>query len=227
MQKFELFPQETESTLDSPYTVEPYSSIKLFGKTVLVRDTPKQSLEVVENSESSLGCGVNEKSESNGDIVVQGLSSNNLDSQVAFGFVSDSGTPPCVPPNPVANIYCQMDNVFAMPWYTWYRGPMYPYPLSCEKIAAELVADSPLKEELKLEENPREGYLVGSNSGLTGGINADSRNSDAVELKHMFSPGKESSKGFVPYKRCLTERDDKSSISLLQGREGRRARVCS
>lgn len=227
MQKFELFPQETESTLDSPYTVEPYSSIKLFGKTVLVRDTPKQSLEVVENSESSLGCGVNEKSETNGDNVVQGLSSNNLDSQVAFGIVSDSGTPPCVPPNPVVNIYCQMDNVFAVPWYTWYRGPTYPYPLSCEKIAAELVADSPPKEELKNEENPREGSLVGSNSGLTGGINVDSRNSDVVELKHMFSPAKESSKGFVPYKRCLAERDDKSSISLLQGREGRRARVCS
>lgn len=227
MQKFELFPQETESTLDSPYSVEPYMSIKLFGKTVVVRDTPKQSLEVVENSESSLPGVVNEKSEINSDSLVQGLSSNNLDSQVVFGFVSDTATPSCLPPHPLANIYCPMDNLFSLPWCTWYHGPVYPNSSSREKTAAENVADSPFKEGLKDEEHPREGSLVGSNSGSTAGVNADNQNSDVVESKHLSNSGNKSGKGFVPYKRCLAERDDKSSISFLQGREGQRARVCS
>ncbi|KAH6770518.1 hypothetical protein C2S52_015321 [Perilla frutescens var. hirtella] len=216
--KLELFPQETESTLDSPYTVEPYTSIKLFGKTVVVRDTPKQSLEVVEKSKSSLCGGVNKKSESNSEGVVMELGSDKLDfSQDGFGFVSDNATPR-MPPHPVANIYCHMENMFALPWYTWFNSPIYPYSSSFGKTAAEKAGDSTLKEE----ENPREGSLVGSNSGSTSGVNVDSRNS-----KHLSSPGKESVKGFVPYKRCLAERDDKSSISLLEGRESQRARVCS
>ncbi|XP_057804136.1 protein REVEILLE 7-like isoform X2 [Salvia miltiorrhiza] len=214
--KFELFPQETESTLDSVYSVEPCTSIKLFGKTVVVRDTPKQSLEVTENSESSQPGLVNEESESNSDNVVKGFTSNNLDSEVAFGFVSGNAAP-------VANVYCHVENMFALPWYTWYPRPVYPYALSCERTAAQ----KGFKEELKDEENQMEGSLVGSNGGSTGGLNGDSRNCDVVESKHQSSPRKESAKGFVPYKRCLAERDDESSLSLLQGRQGQRARVCS
>ncbi|KAI3454333.1 hypothetical protein Pfo_010996 [Paulownia fortunei] len=224
--KFELFPQETES---SPYAGEPYTSIKLFGKTVVVRDTPKQSLEVVENSESLLPGVMDEKSESNNDGLVQGLRSNNLESQVVFGFVSNSATPSSLPPHPLANNYCPTENIFSLPWCTWYHGPVYPYSSSCKKTAEENVADPPLKEGLKDEEElQREGSLVGSNSGSICEVNADNRNSDVVESKHLSNSGNNKyGKGFVPYKRCLAERDDKSSISFLQGREGQRARVCS
>ncbi|XP_047956309.1 protein REVEILLE 2-like [Salvia hispanica] len=155
--KFELFPKETDSTLDSPYTTEAHTSIKLFGKTFVVRDTPKQP---------------NEESESCSDNVA-------------------NATPPRT----------NVDNMFALPWYAWYTHPVYTCPLALEKT------------------NQTEDSLVGSNSGSTSGLNGDGRNIDVVE-----SSSPQSQKGFVPYKRCLAERDDQSSMSL---REGRRARACS
>lgn len=151
-QKFELFPKETDSTLDSPYTTEPHTSIKLFGKTFVVRDAPKQPLEVAD-SES---CSDN-----------------------------------------VGNAIPSHANMFALPWYAWYTHPVYTCPLALEKT----------------------NQMEGSNSGPTGGLNGDGRNIDVVE-----SSSPQSRKGFVPYKRCLAERDDQSSTSL---REGRRTRVCS
>ncbi|KAG6383133.1 hypothetical protein SASPL_157118 [Salvia splendens] len=155
--KFELFPKETDSTLDSPYTNEPPTSIKLFGKTFVVRDTPKQP---------------NEESESCSDNVANAIL-------------------------PRSNV----DNMFALPWCAWCTHPVYTCPWALEKT------------------NQIEGSLVGSNSGSTGGLNGDGRNIDVVE-----SSSPRSRKGFVPYKRCLAERDDQSSTSL---REVQRARVCS
>lgn len=191
-----------ESTSDSPYT-----SIKLFGKTVVVKDTAKQSLHVMENSESSFP--VNFKSESNDEVVIQGSSPNNLDSDVAFGLVSDNAASSSLPPHPLPNLFYPMEDMFRLPWYTWYHGPMYQYSSPFEKTV------------LHEEESTREGSLVGSNSGPTGGVNAENQNSGVVESKHL---GDECGKGFVPYKRCLAERDDKS---FLHGHEGQRARVCS
>ncbi|KAL8464780.1 hypothetical protein ACS0TY_034325 [Phlomoides rotata] len=208
--KVELFPHEMESTSDSPY-VQPHTSIKLFGKTVVVRDTTKQSLQVVENSESSFPAVMNLKSESNSDV--QGLSSNNLDSLNAFGLFSDSAAPLRLPPHPLPNVYYPMENMFSLPWYTWYNGPMYQYSSRFEKN----VPDNVLNDEGRT----REGSLVGSNSECTGGVNAENQNSGVVESKHL---GEEFVKGFVPYKRCLAERDDKS---LVHEHEGQRARVCS
>ncbi|KAL1541920.1 ER-phagy receptor 1, variant 2 [Salvia divinorum] len=153
---FKLFPKETESTLDSPYTTEPPTSIKLFGKTFVVRDIPKQPLQVDSSHP-------NEESES-----------CSVDSAVN-----------AIPPR------SSVDNMFALPWYARYSHPVCTRPLALEKT------------------NQMEGS------------NGDGRNIDVVESSSP--PGK----GFVPYKRCLAERDDQSSMSLLQGREGRRARVCS
>ncbi|GFP99071.1 titan-like protein [Phtheirospermum japonicum] len=71
--KFELFHQEGSS----------YTSIKLFGKTVVVRDAMKQSSEVSDNAQSSSPPdSVRVKIENNTDEVVQGLRSTNLNSQV-------------------------------------------------------------------------------------------------------------------------------------------------
>ncbi|KAL0356408.1 UNVERIFIED_CONTAM: protein REVEILLE 1 [Sesamum radiatum] len=117
--KFELFPQETESSMDSPNAGEPYTSIKLFGKTVVVRDTPKQPLDVVENSESLLPGVVDDKSENNNDKLAEGSS------------------PACLPPQPLANIYCPMENLITLPWSTWYHGPVFPYSSSCNNTVIE------------------------------------------------------------------------------------------
>ncbi|KAL3642262.1 ER-phagy receptor 1 [Castilleja foliolosa] len=148
--KFELFPQEAES---SPCTGESYTSIKLFGKTVVIKDTRKN----------------------NGSVM----------------------------PGPVYN----------------------PYSSGEDKIV-ENDENTP-QEGSNDEEFQREGSLVGSNSGSMCEANADNRYSD-VESRHMLNCGNEKmGKGFVPYKRCLAERDEKSSLSFMHGRESQRARVCS
>ncbi|KAK4394917.1 protein REVEILLE 1 [Sesamum angolense] len=189
--KFELFPQETESSMDSPNAGEPYASIKLFGKTVVVRDTPKQPLDVVENSESLLPGVVDDKSENNNDKLAEGLRPNTTGKHLL----------------PHGEL-----NHFALVYL--YHGPVFPYSSSCNNTVIENF------EGLKDEELQREGSLVGSNSGSTGEINNDNRNSDVVDSKQLSNSGKkECGKGFVPYKRCLAERDDKSSISFLQERE--------
>ncbi|KAK6148224.1 hypothetical protein DH2020_019136 [Rehmannia glutinosa] len=211
--KFELFPQETES---SPCAGKPHTGIKLFGKTVVLGDTSKLSSEVVENSESVLPGVINQMSENNNGKVL------NFDSEVS-GLVSNSATPPCLPLHPLHV------NIFSLPWFTWYHGPVYyPYSSSGNNTAAENVENSP-QEGLNDEEIQISGSFVGSNSGSICEVDADNRNSDVVDSKHppSNSGNKKTGKGFVPYKRCLAERDDKSSFSFIQGRESQRARVCS
>ncbi|KAG8378635.1 hypothetical protein BUALT_Bualt07G0005900 [Buddleja alternifolia] len=198
--KLELFPQEKESYMDSLRAGEPHTSIKLFGKTVVVSDTPKQSLEVFESS-------IDEKSKNNDAKV------DNLDSQIMFGFVSDSANQQ----DSMMNVYCHMENLLSSPWCTWYPAPAYPYPSLCKTEASEGLKD----EDIHMEES-----LVDSNNGSIE-VNIDTA-INSVESKHMSKFGrKEYGKGFVPYKRCLAERDDKSSMPFLQEREGQQARVCS
>ncbi|PIN24832.1 Transcription factor, Myb superfamily [Handroanthus impetiginosus] len=120
--KFELFPLEVECPKDSAHAEEAYTSIKLFGKTVVVRDTGELSLEAEENNCQSL-------------------------------------TP---------------------------------------HISDELTSKGSLS------------------------------NNDVFEPKGAFNVGRKVyTRGFLPYKRCLAEKDGISLISFLQEREGQRARVCS
>ncbi|KAL3824951.1 hypothetical protein ACJIZ3_020980 [Penstemon smallii] len=219
--KFELFPQEAGCSISSLYAGEPSTKIKLFGKTVVVRDTPKQSSEIVENSEL-LPPEIINKSESNDEKLVQGLSLNISHSQAVFGFVSDSVTPSCLPQPSFNNGYCHMENIFALPWFTWYQGVAYPYAPPYKETAPASAAEFP-RYGLEDPEPQQEESMVGSNSGSTSEVKTKNRKNDAVESKNVCSSGK----GFVPYKRCLAERDDKLSICYLQEREGQRARVCS
>ncbi|KAL6524586.1 ER-phagy receptor 1 [Orobanche hederae] len=189
---------ETES---SPYDGEPCTRIKLFGKTVVVRDNPKQSSEVIQNN-GSLHPGINIDLSEN-------IESNNA-----------------TPLHQAANIYSPMENVYSLsPWCTLYNGPVYyPYSMSCKNTNVENIP----KKGLDDEETQKEASLVGSNTGSTCGVDHDSGNSQVAESKHVSSHWKKKSgKGFVPYRRCLAVKDEKSSRYSEHGCEGRRAHVCS
>ncbi|KAL8041748.1 hypothetical protein ABFX02_09G004100 [Erythranthe guttata] len=162
--KFELFTQETESCTGESYT----TSIKLFGKTVVIRDTQKQSLEA----------------------------SNKLDSRDVSGFVYDNAN------------YSPMEYKHDMPWYSWYTSPFYSSS-AYKKTDKEDFSDYPFVKAIKDEELKTENSVV----------------SDGSDSNGLFGYGNNKiGIGFVPYKRCLSERDDKS---FLQGRDCQRARVCS
>lgn len=176
MQKLELSTQEAECF--TPCAEEPCTSIKLFGKTVVVRDAPEQSLEGVNKSQSLSPYFIDEKLENITDEPVQGLRSTNLYSQVV-GCDSKN-------PTPSSNLYCYMWNAYRC------QGVAHPSVSSCKETGLEDAGYCPSKDE-------------GS----------------------MNTVKKECRKGFVAYKRCLAEKDGKSSISFLQEQEGQRARVCS
>ncbi|CAA0818125.1 Protein REVEILLE 1 [Striga hermonthica] len=199
--KFELFPEGTESL---PCGGENCASIKLFGKTVVVRDTPKQFEEALEDNESLVpGVFPSEVSEKE--------KSRNLNLEVS-GLFS----------NPVANIYGPAENVYRFPWCTWYNGPVYyPYLSPGRKPSVVNVENGP--EGVNEEEES----LVGSNSGSMSEVNVENRYSDVESSNLSCFADRKTGKGFVPYKRCLAERDEKSSFSFVQGRENQRARVCS
>lgn len=199
----------------SPCTEAAHTSIKLFGKTVVVTDIPKQCSEVAENSMSPNYVAV--KSELD-DKHVQGLESSNSNSQVVFGILPNSAAPSCLPQPSLNPAACYpFGDMFALPWFTWYQGMAYPYTPSWKETSSTPHSNyGEIKNELDGERS-----LAGSNSGSA---NEGNQNSHAAESKDQSNSGK---KGFVPYKRCLAERDDKSSISFLQEREGQRARVCS
>ncbi|KAL2478860.1 uncharacterized protein Fot_47874 [Forsythia ovata] len=219
--KFELFTQDTACSMEHPATEEPHSSIKLFGKTVVVRDTPKQSLAVAENSKSLPPDAIDENSDFYREKPVRGLTSNNLNSQVDFGFVSNSVTPPCwLPQHSLSNMYGNMEKHSSFPLCVYYKGLVYPYISSCIPIAAENAVDSPLMEELQTKRT-----LADCDGRSVIEVNGEIRECDSIESKRLLNSGKEKyTKGFAPYKRCVAERDVNS---VLEEQSGQRARVCS
>ncbi|KAK4426995.1 protein REVEILLE 1 [Sesamum alatum] len=196
--KFELFPQEAERVIRSPQAGEPSASIKLFGKTVVVRDASKQSLDIIDK-----------KLDNNADELVKdrALRSTSLYLQDTVGCDSKSVIPSSLLQHPLNNLHRHMENVFGLPWWMRYQGVVHPSASSCREAASQNA------ECLKASISE---------------ANTENRNNEASEGKQLSSTGKkEPAKGFVAYKRCLAERDGRSSMSLLQEREGQRARVCS
>lgn len=78
------------------------------------------------------------------------------------------------------------------------------------------------------KESQREGSSSGSNIGSASEADYGKRNCYAVESKCTSRSEKRNYiKGFVPYKRCLAERDGMSSGVGAEEREVQRARMCS
>ncbi|KAL2461864.1 Protein REVEILLE 1 [Abeliophyllum distichum] len=221
--KFDFFTQDTACSMEYPATEEPHASIKLFGKTVVVRDAPKQSLAVAENSKSPPDA-IDENSDFYSEKPVRGSTSNNLYSQVDFGFVSNSVNPPCwLPQHSLSNMYGNMENHSSFPLCVYYKGLVYPYVSSCIPIAAENAVDSPLMEELQTKRTSAD---CDGRSVIE--VNSERRECDSIESQCLLNSGKEKyTKGFAPYKRCVAEGDMNSSMSVLEEQSGQRARVCS
>ncbi|KAL1318202.1 protein REVEILLE 7 isoform X2 [Arachis ipaensis] len=101
-----------------------------------------------------------------------------------------------------------------------------------------VVNPMPLHPSLKVRAREEEGSCTGSNGesvndveiqGKIQGRSLDTVDSRCQQTSHqeeVVVPQK-SPRGFVPYKRCLAERDASSLIVALEERKGQRARVCS
>ncbi|CAL1406126.1 unnamed protein product [Linum trigynum] len=105
----------------------------------------------------------------------------------------------------------------------------------------DALSKSPLRsftgDNSKEKDVVEERSCSGSDAGSTSEVEKRGRSMDVGESQCQILPRVEemfassvrsnSTRGFVPYKRCLAERDMKSSLVASEEREQQRARVCS
>ncbi|XWS60761.1 hypothetical protein CRYUN_Cryun07bG0064400 [Craigia yunnanensis] len=175
-------------------TVVPFTSIKLFGKTVQVKDSCKRSIdaETLKSRTSKTG---QEDIDAVSEMLIQALPSTYFDTRLSLGTTIDDWSK--VPSRANLSPYMEI------------------YPDESDHV--ESTNDAPL---------PWWGFYQVSQ------IENREKNSNSVDsqCQHPIPRGKTTpqkcSKGFVPYKRCLAERD-MSSVVVSEERERQRARLSS
>ncbi|XVF53704.1 hypothetical protein PTKIN_Ptkin05aG0120300 [Pterospermum kingtungense] len=214
-------------------TVVPFTSIKLFGKTVQVKDCRKPSI-AAENFESETSKIGQEDIDAVNEKLVQALPSTYLDTNLSLGTVTDnwSAVPsranlsPYMEIHPDKNDHSMSDA--PLPWWAFYPSlPLY-YVTSFNQTQTVSCSEERMKEKEILNERS----CTGSNTGSVSQAENREKNSDSVdsECQHPCpekTTSQNCSKGFVPYKRCLAERDISSSVVVSEEQERQRARVCS
>ncbi|KAG4190952.1 hypothetical protein ERO13_A07G061400v2 [Gossypium hirsutum] len=198
--------------------VIPSTSFKLFGKTVQVKDSPKPSINA-ENFESQASKTSRDDVDAVNKMLVQAFPSTHLDTSLSLSTVIDNW-------NAVPSRSNLSTSDAPLPWWAFYKGVPFCYITSFNQTRS----DSSVGERMKEKEILNEGSCSGSNTGSVSHVSR--RVSDCVdsESQRPCLEGKMSlqrcTKGFVPYKRCLAERDMTSSV-VSEGQETHRARVCS
>lgn len=231
IQKFELASKDASSTKGDEARGEPVTSIKLFGRMVVVTDSQKPCSPGAESMESATSNISVENFEVDTEKLVIRLPSDQLNA----GLSIETGNHnrkllPCRAP--VRCVGHQKEDTHSaegkpyasLPLWTLYQGlPFYCLP-SYYQTSVQQPTDSRVGEETEEGESLKERSCTGLSSPSVNEGENEEKNLDAVDSR--TSPRK-SMKGFVPYKRCLAERDANSFAVGMEEREGQRARVCS
>ncbi|KAJ4830361.1 hypothetical protein Tsubulata_049291 [Turnera subulata] len=219
--------------------VAPFGSIKLFGKTVLVTDCQKPSVAETEPLLSVMSKMVQENPDVDREKQGQALPQRQLDTQLTLGplnnktnaFPSGTSVYPCM------ELQGESSNTSGtnppIPWWSFCQGLPLMYISSSVQASPDNSSPISVVEGLAKNEIVPERSSTGSNAGSTSESENRERNLDAVDSQSQQQSVERSSsvrkctKGFVPYKRCLEERDEKSTALVMEAREHQRARVCS
>ncbi|XVF09398.1 hypothetical protein REPUB_Repub07fG0089100 [Reevesia pubescens] len=217
-------------------TVVPFTSIKLFGKTVQVKDSHRPSIGA-ENFKSQTSETGQLDNDAVSKMLVQALSSTCLDTRLSLRTVIDNWSTvpdranlsPCMEIHPDKIDHLESTSKTPLPWWAFYQGLPFCYMTSFNQTQT----DSCVEERMKEKEILNERSCTGSNNGSVSQADKREKNSDSVDSQcqhprpdRKFTRQK-CSKGFVPYKRCLAERDMSSSVVVSEEQERQRARVCS
>ncbi|XP_009768903.1 uncharacterized protein LOC107812899 isoform X1 [Nicotiana tabacum] len=222
----DFVPRETSFPGEKLAVEAPLASIKLFGQMVLVPDATKLALQSPAGSCNSLPSKTTENEiETNNGNVIHGFQANSQ-------FIL-----PVVPGNMIPSACWLSQDMLennpegvaafptTIPWLSWYQDLVYRYISLCSQTAAETTTLCRRPED---EEPQREGSSSGLSVGSASEVDDGNRSSETVESKYTTKSDKWNNiKGFVPYKRCLAERDGMSSGVELEERESQRVRVCS
>ncbi|KAJ1410145.1 SANT/Myb domain [Sesbania bispinosa] len=233
--KSEISSKETEYSKKDAANMPHTTSIKLFGRTVSMIGNQK-SVNVADENVKPKTIKSGEVDDVENEMVGQAGVSENLDIQLSLGMCSDNWhiTPDGAK---VTNIEHPKENLCfsecapdaSLPLWSLYQGlpPFYLRPCN-----HQILNPMPLRPSLKVKTREEESSCTGSNTESVCDMENQGKNSDAVDSQCQkyheegVAPQK-SGRGFVPYKRCLAERDANSLIVAMEEREGQRARVCS
>ncbi|KAM7529440.1 hypothetical protein LguiB_032850 [Lonicera macranthoides] len=216
--KMELFPQENDSVQEASAEASSAQCLKLFGKTVLVTDSHRPSSPATGTSKSQPQEPTNERP-------VQTLPCN-ITPKAEFSWNP-------LPSAPAALYYMQFPKEnsdptklvsASMPWWNLYGG--VPFPLM------QLHNTVPVKSQLsdgnkaQDQELQKEGSWTSSNTGSANAEDSEMQSKrNEPKVKFGATPGK-CIKGFVPYKRCLEERESNTLTMAGEEREEQRIRLC-
>ncbi|CAN4087857.1 unnamed protein product [Withania somnifera] len=206
----------------------PLASIKLFGQTVSVPHANNLAPRVPYSCNSLPSEATEKDVQISNKDVLHGFQANQINSPFILAMVPGNMIPPAswLPKSMLEN---SPENTAGFPttisWWSWYQDLVYRSISSCGQTAMGTATHC---EGPKDEEPQREGSLTGSSIGPASEVDNGNRSFETVESKCTTKSDRwNNSKGFIPYKRCLTERDDKSSGAVLEERESQRVRVCS
>lgn len=223
MQKLDLLSRDTASSVKEPTRDSP-ASFRLFGQTVSIADSSKLPKQESDNFNSVPLDDAREENEDNNNTTFEGLP-NHVHSQFVYTMVPHNMIPPaCWFPQFVPNKDSNNTEPkpTTMPWWSWYQDLMYRYFSSCSHVAAQTTYP---EEDYKQSEPQRERSSTDSSSGSASEVNSVLRNSDAIESKGTVKLEKtQNKKGFVPYKKCLAERNEESSAADIE--EPERKKLC-
>ncbi|XP_050936405.1 protein REVEILLE 2-like isoform X2 [Cucumis melo] len=216
----------------------PVKSIKLFGRTVMVTNDKQPSLldfEVTETltfeGDSKRECKVSAENS------VEMLPSKHMDVSLALGMDNngDLNMPPGGAPTlTLGNQDKSVPYVKAFPnapqtCWSLYQNVPYFYLAPSDQTSTGTSTDHIMEERIQ-NDNSQESSFADSCSGSPRKDKNETQ-SPEVECQEPCLVGRgnanESKKGFVPYKRCLAQRDTSSALIVSEERESRRARVCS
>ncbi|KAK7380126.1 hypothetical protein VNO78_32554 [Psophocarpus tetragonolobus] len=233
--KPEFSSKETECFEEDAANMPQTTSIKLFGRTVSMVDNQK-TLNIDDG-----GKPITVKSDEVDDVenekVDQSVESKQVDTQLSLGLLNgnwhithdaDGANVTNIDP-PKENLFfseCAPDASF--PQWSLYQG----VPALCLRPCNQILNPMPLRPSFKVRTREEESCCTGSNNESVCDMENQGKNSDTVDSKcqkyhEEGAAPQKPARGFVPYKRCLAERDGNSLIVALEEREGQRARVCS
>ncbi|XP_015579106.1 protein REVEILLE 7 [Ricinus communis] len=228
--KLELDPMDVVCTEGDAATIVPFTSIKLFGRTVSVTHSPKQCLEDSENLLSVTYKISEDDPDIGNDKGVQTLTRKQLDTQLSLG-IGTAANCNSLPfsTTPVHQVLEQQgDNVNCLqsspplPWAVFQDLP-FSFLDSCGQSSHGDPRNCCVEERSKEKDIHDERSCSGLNTGSASDVEHHCQSLSANGRARLHKR----TNGFVPYKRCLAERDLSSSSILSEKHEQQRARVCS
>ncbi|KAF8407515.1 hypothetical protein HHK36_006649 [Tetracentron sinense] len=214
----------------------PTTTLKLFGRTILVTDSHRPPSSTVGTQKTFQSESHQENLDMNEEKPVQTLPWNTTHTEFSLGATKGCSSPcpwPCGAP-PVFYMQLQKEDpnlgsTAALPGWALYGGFSFPLVPTHTHISTQMTPDSCLEEVQEGKEIQKEGSSMGSSTASVSEVGNGDKNWDVVESQshseQRANPDK-FMKGFIPYKRCLAERETQSSAIVREERDAQRIRLC-